>query len=277
MRKVLVTGGGGFIGNYVCTALQARGDSPVLYDHPLDVCDRNELFMATREVDGIINLAGVLGTEETIGAEAEAVKVNILGALNVYDCARRWDIPVVQIGTGHKGQLNPYAISKGAAEDLGLTRALYRDEHIATVRAFHAYGPGQKVCPPHGTARVRKIMPSFICRALTGMDIEINGTGKQLVDLIHVALVAQDLVDALDGPYGYLVEAGTGQATSVLDAAHDVLSATGSKSRIVHLPMRPGEPEQARVVATRTNGLRHPAWPYRLDETIDYYRGLLAA
>jgi UDP-glucose 4-epimerase len=178
----------------------------------------------------------------------------------------------VQIGTGHKGQLNPYAVTKGCAEDLALARAA-QGQPITVVRAYHAYGPGQKTCPPHGTGDVRKIVPSFVCRALTGMPLEIYGSGEQLIDLVHVDDVATVLAGALGGPFGTVVEAGTGKPTSVLDAARTVIETCGSRSEITHLPMRIGEPEATRVVAGRPE-CPNP-WPHRLEETIDYYRTLL--
>lgn len=268
--RVLVTGGAGFIGKYVAAELKQRGHTVVLFDGHHNITDFKALASAAEPCDGIINLAGQLGTEEMIGAEARAVRVNIEGAVNVYDTAAALGIPVVQIGTGHKGQPNPYAITKAAAEELGLARAQWRGEKITVVRAFHAYGPGQKIPPPHGTARVRKIIPSFICRALTGMPLEVWGSGEQQIDLVHVEDVARQLVEGLGGPWGRVREAGTGVATTVNQAAWDVIKATDSNSDVVHLPMRLGEPEGACVVAEWPKALTH--WPYGLLPTIDWYR-----
>jgi UDP-glucose 4-epimerase len=267
---VLVTGGAGFIGKYVAAELKQRGHAVVMFDGHHNITDFKALASAAEPCDGIINLAGQLGTEEMIGAEARAVRVNIEGAVNVYDVAARRGIPVVQIGTGHKGQPNPYAITKAAAEDLGLARARWRGDKIAVVRAFHAYGPGQKVPPPHGNAKVRKIVPSFVCRALTGMPLEVWGDGLQLIDLVHVEDVAAVLVDALSGPFGEVTEAGTGVPTSVVAAAWKIIEATDSDSYLEHFPMRPGEPEWTRVVAAVPKCGR--PWPHGLKHTIDWYR-----
>jgi UDP-glucose 4-epimerase len=274
MSRVLVTGGAGFIGQAVRSELLQRGHVFQAFDHGHDVCDYEDVLNEAEDCQAIINLAGVLGTSETVGAEHDAARVNILGALTVADVANVLDVPMVQIGTGHKGQPNPYAITKACAEDLLLARAQWCGQDINVVRAFHAYGPGQKVCPPHGEAKVRKIVPSFVCRALTGMPIEVNGSGRQLIDLIHVAEVARILVDAIDGPvFGQVIEAGTGLATTVLDAAEQVIDACGSTSRIILVPMRDGEPVASRVVSDHPESPKR--WPYGLDETVRYYERTL--
>jgi UDP-glucose 4-epimerase len=269
--RVLVTGGSGFIGKAVARELVRRGHpSPVNFDRPLDVRDALQLSNNLTGIDAVIHLAGRLGTSETFGVEHETADVNILGALTVADqCARR-DLPMVWIGTGHKGQPNPYAITKACAEDLLLARG-----NVAIVRAYHAYGPGQKSYPPHGKSLVRKIIPSFVNRALTGMDIEINGDGSNVIDLVHVDEVARVLVDAIDGPTGVVLEAGTGVPMTVRETAEEVLRLTGSLSQIVHKPMRAGEPEGAIVVASQP--LSDKPFPYGMAETIAYYASHLDA
>jgi UDP-glucose 4-epimerase len=268
VNTVLVTGGRGFIGQAVIRELVSRGIVAVPFDHPYDVRNIDELAKFSA-VDGVINLAGILGTAETIGEEYEAAHVNILGALNVFDAFR--NVPIVQIATGHEGQPNPYALTKACITGLALSRAQWMGQKIAVVRAYHVYGPGQKMCAPHGHSKVRKIVPSFVARALTGMPIEINGDGKQKVDLVYVDDCAKVLVDALTGPYGTVLDAGTGVKTTVLQAAHDVLVAAGvEKSEFRFGPMRKGEPEGAVVVAGAP--LCSNPWPYRLVETVDWYR-----
>lgn len=274
--RILVAGSGGFIGKALRTEAEARGHTVIPYDQPRDVCDRDGLLaaMTGTRAEAVINLAGVLGTEEIFGSEANAAAVNIIGAINVYDAALSVGIPVVQIGTGHKGQPNPYAITKACAEDLGLARARYGTDRIVIVRAYHAYGPGQKACPPHGPGAVRKIVPSMVCRALTGMPVQVNGDGDQLIDLVHVEDVAAALVDGLAAAPGSVIEAGTGKPTSVIDAAWTIIDRCRSESQVEHVAPRRGEPEHARVVA-ETPACPHP-WPWGLDSTIGYYRRILA-
>lgn len=267
--RILVTGSAGFIGGATVAELVRRGHELLVFDRPMDVRDAHQVRPFVAQADAVIHLAGALGTAELFGSERDAADVNILGALTVADeCARR-GIPMVWIGTGHKGQPNPYAITKGCAEDLLLARG-----NVAVVRAYHAYGPGQKVPPPHGTAHVRKIIPSFVCRALTGMPIEVWGEGHNVIDLVHVDEVARILVDAIDLPPGCVYEAGTGVGLTVDNVARRVVEMCRSTSEVVHLPMRPGEPEGAVVVASEPLAL-HP-FPFGMGDVIDHYADVVS-
>lgn len=273
MSSILVTGSAGFIGRAVIAELEARGHKALRFDSPLDVRKFDEVLDAAGNADGIINLAGMLGTPELFGNEVTASEVNILGALNVYDAAFALNIPVVQVGTGHKGQPNPYAITKGCAEDLGLARAQWKGEKITVVRAYHAYGEYQKVGPPHGTAGVHKFFPTFACRALTGMPLELCGGGGQLIDPVHVTDCATVLADALDGPYGEVLEAGNGHPVYVGQVARDIAAAAGVTPEIKITEQRDGEPLGDIVVAGSPQ-CSNP-WPYMVSETVDWYRSWL--
>lgn len=274
-RRILVTGGAGFIGQAVRRVVEAAGDIFVSFELPKDIRDPVILHHSMAACDGVIHLAGILGTSETLDRETLLLDVNVVGALNVAASAATLGIPMVQIGTGHRGQLNVYAITKACAEDFVLARVAWGGLDANVVRAYHAYGPGQKAPPPYGKATVRKIIPSFICAALFGDPLPVNGSGSQMVDLVHVDDVAAALVSGLDGPYGRTVEAGTGYPTSVMQAAFDVIDACESSSKIVRVPMRPGEPAWSAVYAAPADKATcKTRWPH-LDDTIAYYRGML--
>jgi hypothetical protein len=96
--RVLVTGSAGFIGKALRDVLELRDHTVVPFDYPRDVRERMGVAQAVDGADAVINLAGVLGTEEMFGAEHRAAEVNILGALNLFDAAhhgprRRQDDP----------------------------------------------------------------------------------------------------------------------------------------------------------------------------------------
>lgn len=259
--RVLVTGGGGFIGKWVVRELYSRNHVPVVFemhrepsDWPVilgDVRDSTAVTEAVAHVDGVIHLAGVLGTQETIGNPRPAAETNILGGLNVLEACAQYGVPLVNIAVGNWFEFSTYSISKYTAERFTEMFRLYRDLNATSVRAFNAYGPEQTVAWPHGLSRVRKIMPSFISRALHGEPIEVYGKGDQIMDMIFVTDVAKVLVTALEEVskgtrFPLILEAGTGRRTTVSDIAFavraEVAKQTGRKQPVVkNLPMRRGE------------------------------------
>ena len=141
---------------------------------------------------------------------------------------------------------NPYSITKTTAERFALMNNKERDAKIAVVRGLNAYGPRQKSAP------VRKITPNFILPALKNEDILVYGTGKQKMDMIYVGDVAEILVRSLTmdhGVYDDIFEAGTGIAPTVNEIAETIIKLTGSKSKLEHTAMRPGEDKMSTVVA----------------------------
>ncbi len=289
MKTVLVTGGAGFIGGYVVTDLIGRGYAVNVLDTRGrtvpgtttilgDVRDATSTGEAVSHADGVIHLAGVLGTAEMVANPRPAVEANILGALNLFDAAAAHDVPVVNIATGNHWMDNTYAISKDAADRFSRMYNAFRGTRITTVRAFDAYGPRQVPSAPFGPSRVRKIIPSFICRTLTDQPIEVYGDGSQIIDLVYVADIARALVDALVrterfGADTTVVEAGSGQPISVLEVAERVIDCVGRGS-IVHLPMRAGEKPGAVIVAKVPLADATPL-SVGLPATVRYYAGLL--
>jgi UDP-glucose 4-epimerase len=271
--KVGITGGSGFIGSWVIDELGARGHTVVVFDTrrgprvhlPVgaevmlgDVRDHVAVTELAAHVDGIIHLAAVLGTQETVGNPRPAVLSNVEGGLNVLEACSQYGLPAVNICVGNHWMNNSYSISKTTVERLG---HMFRDDRglaINQVRVVNAYGPRQSAAPPFGPAKVRKIMPAFICRALSGLPIEVYGDGDQVSDCVFVADVARALVRALelaavDAVFDRVVEVGPRVHATVNKVADVVRVAceryTGDVVPVKHLPMRPGEQAGARVTA----------------------------
>lgn len=257
IKKVLVTGGSGFIGSHVVDELRDRGYEVTIFDHygkkphrdDVDVFlgDTRDQVAVTEAVavhDGVIHLAGVLGTQETINNPLPAVQTNIIGGLNVFQAVKQYGKPCVYIAVGNHWMNNSYSISKTTAERFAL---MFNKEHgtrIAVVRGLNAYGPRQKQLP------VKKIMPNFIIPALMDEEITVYGDGSQVMDMIYVKDLAQILVDALvkdHGCYDKIFEAGTGRVTTVKQIAEIVVEQVG-KGKINYVPMRPGEPDHSVVL-----------------------------
>ncbi|ARX81511.1 hypothetical protein SMD44_00909 [Streptomyces alboflavus] len=305
--KVLITGGSGFIASWVRRELLARGHGVLVMDHQdrrQQLADGEEFFLgdvrdttavteAAAHVDGIIHLAAVLGTQETISNPRPSAETNILGSLNVFEAAAQYSLPTVYAGVGnHAFRLigtGCYTITKSAAEDLARMYNLYRDGgQITIVRPVNAYGPGQSVAAPYGTSKVRKIMPALSCRALTGAPIEVYGDGTQVSDCVYVEDVAKAFAAALEhtvehGPTERPVEVGPLESRTVNDIARLVAEyaaqLTGREPvAITHLPMRPGEVPNA-IVSSDTDTLKQIGMTAAdfvpledgVHRTVDYY------
>ncbi|AVH60020.1 MULTISPECIES: NAD-dependent epimerase/dehydratase family protein [Streptomyces] len=280
--KIGVTGGQGFIGSWIRTELLRRGHQVVVFDRNphTEMATREEFFLGdirdetavvelAAHVEGIIHLAAVLGTQETIGNPRPSAETNIRGSLNVFEAANQYGLPVVYAGVGNAFMRDlgtgSYTISKTAAEDYARMFNAYRDGRITIVRPVNAYGPGQSVAAPYGTGKVRKILPAFTCRALTGAPLEVYGDGTQISDCAYIADVARTFAQALEhtavhGPTEKPVECGPLDSVTVNDIARLVAEeATRYTGRepvaIKHLPMRPGEVPNA-VVSSDTSTLQ---------------------
>jgi len=270
MKTIGVTGGSGFIGGYVREELRSRGFDVVVFDRAPhgelaenehfflgDIRDETAVTEFAAHIDGMVHLAAVLGTQETIVNPRPAAETNILGGLNVLEAANQYYLPVVYAGVGNHWMREfgggTYTITKTTVEDFAKMYNKNRGGRVSVVRPVNAYGPRQSVAAPYGSSKVRKILPSFACRALLGHDVEVYGDGTQISDCVYVGDVARVFVETLEftaeqGPLTD-VEVGPRISSTVNDVAKKVIAAAGSESQIIHLPMRPGEVPNAEVYA----------------------------
>lgn len=286
MKRVLVTGGGGFIASYTIHALKSQGYQvvtnmrytpatlpPYLQDvdiYYVDSRDKVGMRALIETVDGVINLAGILGTKN-ISNPRDFYENNVFSALNVFDACTEYNIPVVQIAVGNHFETNNYSNSKTAAERDCLMYAKYRGMRGNVVRGLNAFGGGQKV------KNTGKIIPTFITRALNNEPLQVYG-GKDncgIMDMIYVKDLASILVDVLiktdNGFNAQIYEAGTGAGMPVYEIAQKIIDMTGSQSSIEEVPMRDGEGNRSVVVAQNPYPFKYTAFDYALAETISYY------
>lgn len=278
--KVVITGGCGFIGTNLCEYLmRTEPDTEiVLLDLvppciPLaenvsfvygDIRNLSCLLNAFAGADEVYNLAGILGTSELLSIASLATEVNITGCCNVMDAAHRCGVKnVYNVAKPHfEGYAeNAYTLTKHAGELLGL---MYRDKfglNVATVRWLNAVGPHQHLYP------VRKFLPMMILLALYDFDLEIYGSGNQTIDPIDTEDLARFTLHACRnlGKHPEVVDLGSGVAISCNDAADMILKIVNeeksksaqwghapSKSKIVHITMRPGEADDINLRADTT-------------------------
>lgn len=253
--RIGISGGNGFIGSQITELLHQRGDTTLVLDHKSgepnimlgDVRDSTAVSEFAAHVEGIIHLAAVLGTAETIDDPLPAAEINITGTLNVFQAATRYDLPVVYAAVGNSGiGRGTYCITKTTGEAFV---HMYREDRglpVIAVRPVNAYGPGQTAPAPYGPGKVNKIVPSFACAALSGNPMRLFGGGRQVSDSVHVVDVARCFIAALDAAKDrripdYPIEVGNREPFTVEDVANSVADAVPGAT-IVDVPMRAGEP-----------------------------------
>lgn len=294
MKKILVTGGHGFIAGYTIEHLKELGYQPVtnvrhtepnkiLEDvivYSVDMTDPAGVYAMMEHVDGAIHLAGLLGTSENIRHAKKMNDVNIDGALNMLEAADNWGVPLVMIGVGNYWMNNTYSISKTTAERYGLMYANEFGTKVNIVRALNAFGPRQK------WGKVNKIVPTFVNQALNGDPLNVYGGKEECsdMDMVYVGDVAKVLVDVLERTdkgeiKGEIFQAGTGIGYSVYELAEMIVKmsskyhANGEVSSINEVPMRAGEPVKSAVIATEPYKLEggYADVEETLEKTMDYY------
>ncbi|MGW1177355.1 NAD-dependent epimerase/dehydratase family protein [Kitasatospora sp. NPDC002543] len=268
--RYAVTGGDGFIGRYAMRYLREQGHEAVSVDRSSGVDLLEDKLRPTLEgVDGVIHLAGILGTEELFSSVEDAIDVNIKGTYRVLEACRANGARFVGITMPQVWQ-NVYQTTKQCAQNLSYAWHANFDVPVSHVRAFNAFGEGQK---HYG---VQKIVPTFAVRAWSGRPIPVWGDGEQTVDLVYSADLGRMLVEALGFGDREVFDGGTGVSFTVNEVARMVLEVTGSKAGIEYLPMRKGETRSADLVA-KGEGWDALGWhpEFRasdLEQTVVHYR-----
>lgn len=271
-KKVVVIGGQGFIGSHVVDNLLSKGHEVTVFDRVFeqkltnsyewegkvhfligDLTKKDTVDEAVSTHDVVINLGGLLGTSEMVNDPIPAIDVNITGAIHVFNACKIFQKRGLQISVGNYWMNNPYSITKHTAERFAL---MYNKEHktdIRVLRGMNIYGERQKHRP------IRKIFPNTVIPALLGKDITVYGSGEQVMDLMYVKDFAEVVVRVAlydDIPNNVVFESGVGGGMTINKAVQMVINFTNSASRIVRVPMRPGEEEGA-VVEISEAGWKH--------------------
>lgn len=255
--KALITGGAGFVGSHLAEHLRSIGIEVSIFDinhrkryfdfKPQDfnfiqgnILNKQSLNQAAHDCDVIFHLAGVLGTDYLLNFPELAVQTNIVGTINVLNASLMNNATVIYMSLLPQWN-NSYMITKNTAEHFC---TMYRDEFGAKtiiLKASHIYGGRQKWFP------VEKAVPCFILAALENKPISIYGSGTQLMDLIHVKDVVCGLGKCIGNQQalGKVIDLGSGNGIPVSNVAERIKSLSFSKSNIIHIGKRPGEPDNA--------------------------------
>jgi UDP-glucuronate decarboxylase len=310
-RRILVTGGSGFVGSHLCERLLASGANVVCADNYFTSSRTNiehllaqKHFEAIRhdvtfplyiEVDEIYNLACPASPIHYQRDPVQTTKTSVHGAINMLGLAKRVKAKILQASTSevygdphvhpqtedYWGHVNPVGLRSCYDEGKRCAETLFFDywrQHrlrIKVARIFNTYGP--RMHPNDG-----RVISNFIVQALLGRNITIYGDGRQTRSFCYVDDLIDGLVrlmetgDAVTGP----VNLGNPSEFTILELATLIIEMTGSGSRIVHLP-RPGDdPRQRRPDISRANELLgwKPRTPLKegLARTIAYFERLLS-
>lgn len=240
--KIAVTGGSGFLGQAAIHAAENAGHGVWSFDrtHGDDILGSLD---GLRDANVVIHLAGMLGTSELFDAPEGAVHANVIGTLRIL----RWcqDNSAAYVGISMPPVFpSVYTATKMCAASLATAWHRAYGLPVSHVRAFNAYGPGQKWGPGHP----QKVLPTFARAAWENRPLPIWGDGEQTMDLVHADDVGRMLIDAATHGDDVTFDAGTGVAVTVNELAEHILKVTGSTAGVKYLPMRTGE-TPTRIVA----------------------------
>ena len=275
-KKILVTGGAGFIGSHLCTRLIAEGHYVICLDnlftgsrqninhllkHPhFEFVDHDVEHPYQRErLDEIYNLACPASPIHYQYDAIKTIRTSVMGAINLLDLAHRTHAKILQASTSevygdpmvhpqnetYWGNVNPVGIRSCYDEGKRCAETLFMDYHrqcgvrVKLIRIFNTYGP--RMLPNDG-----RVVSNFVVQALQGKDITIYGSGNQtrsfqyVDDLIEGMMRMMDSEDDFIGP----VNLGNPGEFTICELAEKVIQLTGSTSRIVYKPLPMDDPQR---------------------------------
>ncbi|HVC53753.1 MAG TPA: UDP-glucuronic acid decarboxylase family protein [Stellaceae bacterium] len=310
-KRVLVTGGAGFLGSHLCERLVAAGNDVLCVDNYFTGRRANILklldephFEALRhdvthplfvEVDEIYNLACPASPIHYQFDPVQTTKTSVIGAINMLGLAKRLKAKILQASTSeiygdpslhpqpetYRGNVNPigpracYDEGKRCAETLFFDYYRQHNLRIRVVRIFNTYGP--RMHPNDG-----RVVSNFIVQALKGEPITLYGDGSQTRAFCYVDDLIEGFIRMMATPDGTTgpVNLGNPVETSVGELAELIVEMTGTRSSIVYRPLPEDDPTQRCPDITQAQSLLgwQPKTPLRLglQRTIEYFDRLLA-
>ncbi len=307
-KRVLVTGGAGFLGSHLCDRLVMEGHDVLCLDnfftgtrdnigHLLGKSNfeiiRHDLVQPIfLEVDEIYNLACPASPIHYQYNPVKTIKTSVMGAIHMLGLAKRVKAKILQASTSevygdpkvhpqeeeYWGHVNPigyrscYDEGKRCAETLFFDYYRQNNVNIRVVRIFNTYGP--RMHPNDG-----RVVSNFIIQALSNKDMTIYGDGSQTRSFCYVDDLVEGLVLMMSGPDAFVgpVNMGNPEETSILELAEMIIQMTGSRSKIVFEAL-PGDDPTRRcpdISLAREKLGWEPCIPLEqgLSKTIDYFRG----
>jgi UDP-glucuronate decarboxylase len=311
-KRVLVTGGAGFLGSHLCDRLVGDGADVLCVDnfftgsraniehllrHPRFELLRHDItFPLYVEVDEIYNLACPASPIHYQFDPVQTTKTSVIGAINMLGLAKRTKARILQASTSevygdptvhpqpesYWGNVNPigtrscYDEGKRCAETLFFDYYRQHALDIRVVRIFNTYGP--RMHPNDG-----RVVSNFIVQALQGSDITLYGDGRQTRSFCYVDDLIDGMVRMMNNDRGLIgpVNIGNPCEFTMIDLARAVLALTKSDSQLVHRPLPSDDPKQRQPDITLAREMLGWGPKVQLDEglakTIEYFQALMSA
>ena len=308
-RRVLVTGGAGFLGSHLCDRLLADGNEVICLDNLFSSSKENIAHLLAQprfefvrhdvvepylaEVDQIYNLACPASPIHYQFNPVKTTKTSVMGAINMLGLAKRVRARILQASTSevygdpsvhpqpesYWGNVNCIGVRSCYDEGKRVAETLMMDYHrqngvaVRIVRIFNTYGPRMHV-------NDGRVVSNFIVQALRGEDLTVYGSGQQTRSFCYVSDLVEGLVRMMDTE-GFIgpVNLGNPGEFTMLQLAESVLRLTGSASRIVFRPLPSDDPRQRRpdITLARQKLDWTPTVPLEegLRQTIAYFRAKL--
>ncbi len=309
LKRILVTGGAGFLGSHLCERLVEQGHDVICIDNFFTSQKSNVEHLLARknfelmrhdvthplwlEVDEIYNLACPAAPGHYQYNPIKTMKTSVMGAINVLGMAKRCRAKVLQASTSevygdpdvhpqpesYRGNVNPigpracYDEGKRAAETLFFDYHRANRVNIRVVRIFNTYGP--RMHPFDG-----RVVSNFIRQALAGEDITLFGDGGQSRSFCYVDDLIEAMIRMMNGPNEFVgpVNIGNPHEFTVRQLAEKVIELTGSKSRLVFKPLPADDPRQRQpdISLAKAKLGWEPRIPLAegLGKTIAYFRSI---
>lgn len=310
-KRILVTGGAGFLGSYLCDRLVTGGYDVLCLDNfftgskknishllgaPNFELIRHDLVQTIfLEVDEIYNLACPASPIHYQHNPVKTIKTSVMGAIHMLGLAKRVNAKILQASTSevygdptvhpqkedYWGNVNTIGIRSCYDEGKRCAETLFFDYHrqnkvsIKVVRIFNTYGP--RMHPNDG-----RVISNFIVQALLNRDITVYGDGSQTRSFCYVTDLIEGIIRMMDGPDDFIgpVNMGNPGEFSIRELAEIVIRLTGSKSKIIFEPLPWDDPLQRRPDITLAK--KQLDWEPKLDleeglaMTIEYFRNLFS-
>lgn len=306
-KRILVTGGAGFIGSHLCEKLLDAGNDVLCVDnfftgdknnvrhlinHPYFELIRHDVtFPLYVEVDEIYNLACPASPVHYQHDPVQTTKTSVHGAINMLGLAKRVGARILQASTSevygdpevhpqredYWGKVNPIGIRACYDEGKRCAETLFFDynrQHrvkIKIARIFNTYGP--RMHPNDG-----RVVSNFIVQALQGTPITMYGNGTQTRSFCYVDDLVQGLIDLMETEDGYTgpVNLGNPHEVSINNLAKLIISMTNSSSKIVSMPLPSDDPKQRcpdiSAARTRLGWEPYTSLENGLNRTIEYFK-----